>query len=339
MILFSCPLRARAPRPLDAVHTHPRRPQIMAAAVAEDRSGRDRAGMNPRLRALLDAHDGVLAWRECGLSRHVVEYARRVHQVATPYPGVVIDPDRMDEPGWRRRAALVAAGPGAALSHVSALAVWGLPADDRAAVHLVTGPERRIRLPGVVAHRRPAFTNVIRSGLAITPLEESLVDGWPLAAADAQRAPLLHAVNARLTTPDRLAATVASRPNVAGRRALVELISKLRIGCRSELELWGYDRVFRGPGMPAFAWQVPVRLGTGLVYLDVLHEPTMTNFELDGAKWHGSRDARERDLRRDATLAARGYRVVRLTHDRLVRQPGEVRAQVLAILATARRSA
>jgi very-short-patch-repair endonuclease len=62
----------------------------------------------------------------------------------------------------------------------------------------------------------------------------------------------------------------------------------------------------------------------------------MTNFELDGAKWHGSPRSRERDLRRDAALAARGYRVVRLTHERLTRQPAEVRAEILAILAAAR---
>ena len=41
----------------------------------------------------------------------------------------------------------------------------------------------------------------------------------------------------------------------------------------------------------------------------------MTNFELDGAKWHGSSQSRERDLRRDAA---------------------EVRAEILAILASAR---
>jgi len=61
--------------------------------------------------------------------------------------------------------------------------------------------------------------------------------------------------------------------------------------------------------------QVPVRLGTGLVYLDVVHRVTMTNFELDGARWHGSSQSRERDLRRDAA---------------------EVRAEILAILASAR---
>jgi very-short-patch-repair endonuclease len=200
----------------------------------------------------------------------------------------------------------------------------------------MTGPERRIRLAGVVSHRRSSFEVVIRGGLRVTRLEDSLVDGWPLAVADRQRAPLLHAVNARLTTPRRLAAVVAQQPNLAGRRALIKLIGRLDEGCRSELELWGYERVFRGPGMPKFDWQVPVRLGTGMAYLDVVHRPTMTNFELDGARWHGSPQSRERDLRRDAALAARGYRVVRLTHERLIRHPAEVRAEILAILASAR---
>jgi hypothetical protein len=308
-------------------------------ALATAAPMRNPAQVNPSLRAQLDAHDGVLDWHECGLPRHVVEYARRTRQVAVPYPGVVVDRDRMGDAGWRRRAALLAAGPSAALSHVSALAVWGLPADDRAAVHVVTGPERRIRLPGVVAHRRPTYDAVTRGGLRIMPLDESLVDAWPLETADRQRAPLLHAVNARLTTADRLAAVVLDRPNLRGRQTLSQLIDRLRAGCRSELELSGYERIFRGAGMPDFAWQVPVRLGTGVVYLDVVHEPTMTNFELDGAKWHGSPEARERDLRRDAALAGRGYRVVRLTHERLVRHPGGVRAQILAILAAARATA
>jgi very-short-patch-repair endonuclease len=47
---------------------------------------------------------------------------------------------------------------------------------------------------------------------------------------------------------------------------------------------------------------------------------------------------RERDLRRDAALAAVGITVVRFTHDRLVRTPDDVRAQAVAILA-ARRAA
>jgi very-short-patch-repair endonuclease len=88
--------------------------------------------------------------------------------------------------------------------------------------------------------------------------------------------------------------------------------------------------------MPALDGQVPVRLGTRTVYLDLLHRKTLTNIELDGAKWHASAARREHDLRRDAALAARGFLVVRFTHDRLTGEPDEVRRQVLAILASRR---
>jgi hypothetical protein len=133
-----------------------------------------------------------------------------------------------------------------------------------------------------------------------------------------------------------LTRVLRARPNLPGRAALVRLVGKLRAGCRSELELWGYDRIFTGRGMPTLTWQVTVRLGTRTVYLDVFDEVTNTNFELDGAKWHASPERRERDLRRDAALATRGIRVIRFTHDHLIRQPDQARAEVLAILAAAR---
>jgi hypothetical protein len=147
------------------------------------------------------------------------------------------------------------AGPGAALSHVSALAAWGLPASDEAGIHVVTGPERRIRVPGIVQHRRVRVDAVIRAGFPVTRLEQALVESWPLGPGDGRRAPVLLAVGARRTTPDRLAEALAAHPNLPGRRELLALIAKLRAGCRSELELWGYDRIFVGPGMPLMARQ------------------------------------------------------------------------------------
>ncbi len=283
---------------------------------------------------MLAAGDG-LAVRP-GLPSHIIEYAHRTGQVAVPFRGVVMSPELVGCPEARRRAALLVAGPGSVLSHVSALAAWGLPASDVDGVHVLTGPERRIRIPGIVQHRRPRIDAVIRAGLPVTRLERALVDSWPLGAGDARRAPVLLAVGARRTTPDRVAEVLAEHSNLPGRGELLDLIAKLRAGCRSELELWGYDRIFVGPGMPPLARQVPVRLGTRTVYLDVFHEPTGTNFELDGAKWHAGAEERERDLRRDAALATRGIRVVRFTHDRLLGSPDEVRREVLAILAVAR---
>jgi len=61
-------------------------------------------------------------------------------------------------------------------------------------------------------------------------------------------------------------------------------------------------------------------------------------WELDGREGHVSKADRERDLRRDAALAARGILVVRFTHYRLTHEPEAVRREILAILAARRRS-
>ena len=83
---------------------------------------------------------------------------------------------------------------------------------------------------------------------------------------------------------------------------------------------------------------MPVRLDGCTVYLDVFAEEEKVNFELDGREGHVSKADRERDLRRDAALAARGILVVRFTHYRLTHEPEAVRREVLAILAARRRS-
>jgi very-short-patch-repair endonuclease len=59
--------------------------------------------------------------------------------------------------------------------------------------------------------------------------------------------------------------------------------------------------------------------------------------ELDGAAWHGSAAQRERDVRRDAALAASGWLVVRFTQARLHRDPEGCRRDLLDILASRRR--
>jgi hypothetical protein len=191
--------------------------------------------------------------------------------------------------------------------------------------------------PAVRVHRRDGFEPVapqvvVRGGYPVTRLETSIVEAWPLLDRDAQRAPAIRAVAERLSTPGRLAAALDGFPRLAGRRVLAGLLGKLEIGCRSELEVWGYDHVFRG--IPGLCWQHPVTLRNGTVYLDVFDPVTRTNFELDGARYHLDR---ERDLRRDAALAATGITVVRLTHDHLTGSAVEVRREVTAILTARRR--
>ena len=51
-----------------------------------------------------------------------------------------------------------------------------------------------------------------------------------------------------------------------------------------------------------------------------------TVVETDGFEFHGGRDAFERDRERDLTLAAAGWRVIRLTWRMVVEQPDRTAA-------------
>lgn len=155
-------------------------------------------------------------------------------------------------------------------------------------------------------------------------------------SADAQRAPLLCAVGERLTTAARVRDAVRARARLPQRASLLGLLDRIDAGCRSPLELWGYEHVFTGPGFEQLRWQVPVTLGRRTIWLDAYDEESRTNFELDGAAYHSSSADRERDLRRDAALAAIGIHAVRFSHARLTREAGLVREEALTIMAIRR---
>jgi very-short-patch-repair endonuclease len=298
--------------------------------------------VNPALRALLASADGMVGRADAlrCVNHDVLDRAVSAGRLVQVFPRVYVDPARPLDRERLIRAALRYAGDQVAVSHVSGLALWRLPVPESGPVHLTTADTRHLRgAPGLVVHRRDVIdfessNVVVRAGCPVLRLESCLVDSWPLLDGDARRAPVIMAIAQRMTTVRRVRDALEERLRLGGRRLFVRLLDLLDRGCRSELELWGYTQVFRGFGLH---WQVRVMLDGRAVYLDVYDEVAKVNFELDGRKYHGSVRDRERDLRRDAALAARGIMVVRFTHDRLVREPGAVRAQVAAILA-ARRS-
>jgi hypothetical protein len=187
-----------------------------------------------------------------------------------------------------------------------------------------------------VARRPNHWEWVTRSGLSVVGLERAIVESWPQLNGHEQRAPAIMAVRERRTTVERLVAELPSLPKLPGRAELGRLLALIGSGCHSELELWGYDRVFSHPDLPPSDAQVQINLDGRIVYLDRLFREERVNVELDGAKWHRSAADRERDLRRDSRLMARGLLVVRVTHARLMAEPDDVRRELRAILSRRR---
>lgn len=314
-------------------------------------------GVNSVLRALVDRNGGLVTRRAASqvLPRWVLEDASRSGRLLRLLPGVYVDAALVDgvesapplarvTPILARRAAVAYTGGRGALSHLTALDVWKLRSQPPGEpVHLNVSIGVGLRSwPHLVVHHRRSFAPepphaLVRDGVPVTRLDRTLVDAWPLLPQADRPATLIGAVNDRLTTPQRIAAALATAPKLADRAALRGLLDRLAAGCRSPLEIWGHDHIFVGPGMPPFQRQVRVRLGGRIIYLDLFAEAEPVDIELDGATTHADPREREIDLRRDALLAARGVLVVRFSHRRLFHEPDEVRRETLAVLATRRR--
>jgi very-short-patch-repair endonuclease len=280
------------------------------------------------------------ACRNGELVRVLPEVYVAAHLVGGPPSAPALS--RLD-PALGQRAVLAWMGDRGALSHLSALAVWGMHRQSVGDLVHVSAPASaglRTR-PGLVVHRRRDLAIeppqvVVRRGLTVTRIEQALVDSWPTLPPGERRGPVIRAVNDWLTTPERLSVALERAPKLTDRGSFRTLLTRLAEGCRSPLEIWGHDQVFTGPGMPRFRRQVPVRVGRTTMYLDMFAERERVNIELDGAATHGTPGQREIDLRRDALLAASGILVVRFAHRRLVHEVDEVRRETLAILATRR---
>jgi very-short-patch-repair endonuclease len=189
---------------------------------------------------------------------------------------------------------------------------------------------------GVVVHRAPdAYAERRRvEGLAVTSVERSVVDTWgqplPLSRADV-RAAAITAVRRRLCSARDVAYEVGRRPCLPGRAALMELVGLLADGCQSELEIWGCLNVLRAPGMPPFVQQRRVTVGGQTFLLDAAYDDALLAVEMDGAAHHGSRDQRERDIRRDALLATVGWQTLRFSFARMTQAPEACRRDIRAV--------
>ncbi|WP_203929498.1 hypothetical protein [Virgisporangium ochraceum] len=222
--------------------------------------------MNQALRDLLRASGGIIHHADAlaVVPGHVLRWALRSRRLRQVLPLVYVDADLAVDSDVVAAAALRYAAGRAALSHTSALRVWRLPVPLHGPLHLTVAAPVRLRgSPEVRVHRRNGFELVppqvvVRGGYPVTRLETSIIEAWPLLDRDAQRAPAIRAVAERLTTPGRLSAALEDHPRLAGRRVLTGLLGKLAVGCRSELEIWGYDQVFRT--IPGLCWQHPVSL-------------------------------------------------------------------------------
>ncbi len=244
----------------------------------------------------------------------------------------------------RKLAAVLATGPDAVLSHISAAQVWHL-LEDRGgelhvtvarAIHRAAGTGRRGSQVHVHCVRSLHAHDVARrDSLPLTTVTRTLLD---LAddAADRDderllRRALRQAELLELVQEHQLHEQLARAHGRGGAPRLAALIADGPTPTRSELEdrLLALVRAHR-LGDPHVNARVGVPGGTFEV--DLLYAQERLIVEADGARYHSGRFARRTDAERQARLEAAGYRFVRVTWDEVTRRAEETVARLRVAL-------
>nr|WP_221634531.1 hypothetical protein [Nocardioides luti] len=274
------------------------------------------------MRELLELQSGVVARRQLlgkvGAGKHDLDRMVRRRELTAVLPGVYVD--HTGPLSWHQRAwaAVLHAGPGAALCLESAWAADGsagapLPGD--AVVHVAVEAARRLAdQPGVRVHRVVGLAAQVQEN-ASPPRVRTEATALELAhraptRLDAVRV-LTDAVGGRRTTAARLRTALAARSRTRDRAFLTRLLDDLERGTCSVLEHGFLTRVERAHGLPEGRRQRP-RRAEGREYRDVEYVAFGLVVELDGRAGHTGWDATGRDADRDLDDHADGREAVRL---------------------------
>lgn len=281
--------------------------------------------MDPQAIAkLLTQQDGVICRRQvlaCGGAHHNIRRSLRRREWAVIHPGVYVN--HSGDVTWRQRAwaAVLHAGPDAALDRESAIRAdagpgWrGCP--DSAPIRVAVDVTRTvIDVPGVRVRRVVDLASKVRWSASPPRLrtEEATLD-FALSRSDDHAAfeALASSVRARCTTAQRLLDAVAARHRIGRRTWLDAVLLDIRDGSCSVLEHGYLTRVERAHGLPGSRRQHHETSAEGRgLYRDVHYDDLGVEVELDGRAFHDDPEQKDDDLDRDLDLVVQQRVSVRL---------------------------
>jgi hypothetical protein len=230
-------------------------------------------------------------------------------------------------------AAVLACGPGAALSHASAAALWEIR---RSAATLidVTVPRTGRAQPGLRLHRPrslPPAEVTTRDGIPVTTPARTILDLAAVLNDEQLERALDQTELQRLTDYPALDALARAHPGHKGAKRLTTTLSTYEAGAtltKSDLEKL-FLAICETYGLP----RPLVNHRTDHHEVDFLFPRQRLIVEADSWKYHRTRLRFERDRRRDATHARAGFRTLRFTDRQLEHDPESVAATITTVLA------
>ncbi|ACY22893.1 hypothetical protein Gbro_3709 [Gordonia bronchialis DSM 43247] len=290
----------------------------------------------PRLADLLELQCGVISRKQVLASDFRPTFIRsnlRCRRWAPVFPGIYVN--HTGPLTWEQRAwsAILDAEP-AALSHSSALR--DADASDTEPIHIIVDRTRLVtRRTGVVVHYGSHLdSRVLWNTSPPRMRSEEAVLQLAAAASSETRviAILADAVGARRTTPKRLLTAIETRPKLARRKFIADVLADIRDGTCSVLEHRYLTKVERPHALPTPTRQAPTNVGRrGLRDLD--YPDFGVVIELDGRMAHDNANARDRDMERDLdALVEAGRRTIRLGWGQVCERPCVTAGKVAAVL-------
>jgi Protein of unknown function (DUF559) len=234
----------------------------------------------------------------------------------------------------RWMAAVLACGDEAVLSHRSAAALWGILKTNRSAID-VTTPRGRAGHDGITLHRTRSLhpedvTEV--DGIKVTSLARTLLDLAEVVPPRILRRAVEEAEKLELFDLDALLRLIARSKGRRGVKPLAKVLAENAVpeDARNELERL-LPEICRAAGLPIPAMNVTV---AGRV-VDAFFAGYSVVAELDGHRWHRSREELQRDDEAIVALQLAGYVVLRFTYRDVKIRPKYVAGSISRALSQA----
>ncbi len=236
---------------------------------------------------------------------------------------------------WRERvyAAVLAAGPGSAVSHRAAMLLWGLDGVSSAPVE-VTVPHSHGPVPDhVIVHRsRRPIPIIDVDRIPCTTVERTLLDLSASLPPRLLEKATLSALYNKLTNYDRLWDGLArfGGRGVGGTRrfrAILRGIDPESVP-RSNAEI-DMAHIVDSADVPRPVLQFEVRLRSGTTaFIDFAWPDRRKFVEVDSMLAHSTPDQLDRDLERQNMILELGYELRRFTARQIRDRPSEVKAEL-----------
>jgi Transcriptional regulator, AbiEi antitoxin len=271
-----------------------------------------------------------------GLSPGMIKFRVRSGRWRQIHPGVYATFSGDLTRRTRLWAAVLSAGPGAALSHETAAELHRLADKPAEMIHLTVPAGRRVSAAeGVCLHRSGRVTEAVQANTypPRTRVEETVLDLTQTAKTfDDVCGWVTRAIARELTNETRLNAAMSARLRLRWRADLQELIVAAAGGDHSVLEFRYHRDVERAHGLPESVRQVPfVTPGGRRGRRDRVYDEYGVVVELDGRLAHPAENHWQ-DKTRDNAAAADGKQSLRYGWSQVKWQPCETAAEVARVL-------